>query len=198
MTTKQAPPKCAGCDHHHGTHTGPGRACRSTVRSGNTRARCDCTGYRDGSAQRVQLQRAAGWRKPEGCISVARPSRWGNPWVVGDLVTMAVSGMIPCPVVGSYGSNDERMFESYFDLRMTPTLAVALYRRDLLGTLTDEDPHYNGLHAAFEALRGHDLACWCAPEDPCHVDVLLELLAMSPEEMERAADDRYDDLMVLA
>ena len=24
-------------------------------------------------------------------------------------------------------------------------------------------------------LRGHDLACWCKPGDPCHADVLLEL-----------------------
>lgn len=26
-----------------------------------------------------------------------------------------------------------------------------------------------------EELRGHDLACWCALDQPCHADVLLEL-----------------------
>jgi hypothetical protein len=38
------------------------------------------------------------------------------------------------------------------------------------------------LHAAsFDAaalrqnLAGHDLACWCPPDQPCHADVLLEL-----------------------
>jgi hypothetical protein len=31
----------------------------------------------------VQLRRTAGWRKPAGAIVVARPSRWGNPFVVG-------------------------------------------------------------------------------------------------------------------
>jgi hypothetical protein len=26
-----------------------------------------------------------------------------------------------------------------------------------------------------ECLRGHDLACWCPLDQPCHADVLLEL-----------------------
>jgi hypothetical protein len=28
---------------------------------------------------RIQLRRSKGWRKPEGAVVVARPSRWGNP-----------------------------------------------------------------------------------------------------------------------
>ena len=32
---------------------------------------------------RVQLRRTRGWRKPDGVIVVARPSRWGNPFRVG-------------------------------------------------------------------------------------------------------------------
>jgi len=31
------------------------------------------------------------------------------------------------------------------------------------------DPHW------LDPLKGKDLACWCAPDLPCHVDVLLEL-----------------------
>ena len=34
-------------------------------------------------AARVQLRRTKGWRKPEGVIVVARPSRWGNPFRIG-------------------------------------------------------------------------------------------------------------------
>jgi hypothetical protein len=34
--------------------------------------------------KRVQQRRTSGWRKPEGAISVARPHKWGNPFVVGD------------------------------------------------------------------------------------------------------------------
>jgi len=33
--------------------------------------------------RRVRLRRTRGWRKPPGVIVVARPSRWGNPHVVG-------------------------------------------------------------------------------------------------------------------
>lgn len=29
---------------------------------------------------RIQLRRTKGWRKPEGAVSVARPTRWGNPF----------------------------------------------------------------------------------------------------------------------
>ena len=35
------------------------------------------------SPQRIQLRRTKGWRKPEGAINVARPTRWGNPFKVG-------------------------------------------------------------------------------------------------------------------
>ena len=34
--------------------------------------------------QRVQLRRTKGWRKPESAISVARPHKWGKPFVVGE------------------------------------------------------------------------------------------------------------------
>lgn len=33
---------------------------------------------------RVQQRRTRGWRRPPGAVSVARPSRWGNPYVVGE------------------------------------------------------------------------------------------------------------------
>jgi hypothetical protein len=32
---------------------------------------------------RVQLKRTKGWRKPEGTVVVARPTRWGNPFRLG-------------------------------------------------------------------------------------------------------------------
>lgn len=30
-------------------------------------------------------------------------------------------------------------------------------------------------------LRGHDLACWCSLDAPCHADVLLELANREPQ-----------------
>jgi hypothetical protein len=33
--------------------------------------------------KRIQQRRTKGWRKTDGAISVARPHKWGNPFVVG-------------------------------------------------------------------------------------------------------------------
>jgi hypothetical protein len=47
--------------------------------------------------------------------------------------------------------------------------AVRRYRDDLLAgrlSITIEDVE--------RELRGHDLACYCALDQPCHADVLLE------------------------
>ena len=32
----------------------------------------------------MQLRRTKGWRKPDGVVVVSRPTRWGNPFAVGD------------------------------------------------------------------------------------------------------------------
>lgn len=40
---------------------------------------------------RIRLSRAAGWRKPEGAVVVARPTKWGNPHLSHDQVTRAVA-----------------------------------------------------------------------------------------------------------
>jgi hypothetical protein len=33
--------------------------------------------------RRIRLGRRRGWRKPATAVVVARPSRWGNPFVIG-------------------------------------------------------------------------------------------------------------------
>lgn len=33
---------------------------------------------------RIQRKRTRGWRMPENTVFVGRPSRWGNPWRIGD------------------------------------------------------------------------------------------------------------------
>ena len=87
---------------------------------------------------------------PEGAIYVGRPTRWGNPWRVGFVNRWIENGV------------------SREGTALTVADAVALYRADLLAQLTrgacDLTP-----------LRGHDLACWCPLDQPCHADVLLEL-----------------------
>jgi hypothetical protein len=104
--------------------------------------------------ERIQLRRTKGWRKPEGAIVVSRPSKWGNPWKVGEdaLITWPYYHNVP-PV------------QRVRQVPMTPGLAVELYR---IAFTPDAD-------AICDELRGHDLACWCPLDQPCHADVLLEI-----------------------
>lgn len=103
--------------------------------------------------KRIQRKRTKGWRLPEGAVIVTRPGKWGNPYRVGE----RHPDFIHCPEAGIESPPVENA-----------TIAVKLFRRYALGRLTDE-PRW------LEPLRGKDLACWCAPDKPCHADVLLEL-----------------------
>lgn len=39
--------------------------------------------------KRIQRQRKRGWRMPEGCVYVGRPTRWGNPYRAHDFTNGA-------------------------------------------------------------------------------------------------------------
>ena len=118
--------------------------------------------------ERIQLSRKAGYRKPAGAIVVTRgPGRkWGNPFVVGDQVT--VTAFSPLTELAS--------------IPMTPEMAVACFRDLMKSRLTsipgdhpDDEAYVQRWRDDVASLRGHDLACWCPPGEPCHGDVLLEL-----------------------
>lgn len=95
--------------------------------------------------QRVQLRRTKGWRMPEGTVSVARPTRWGNPFR---------ADWFPAHL----GEAERRR-------------SAALVFQALIGG--GGYPHYPQ-HAVIRAeLRGKDLACWCPPDAACHADTLL-------------------------
>lgn len=126
------------------------------------------------SPKGIQLRRTKGWRLPEGAVVVARPSRWGNIYLVGEgevSVTLTTIG----PGAGFYDPTDCRHADLTLRDGITADEAVALYRRDLEESLKDPDPFYDELREALTALRGRDLACWCGLDDPCHRDPLLEL-----------------------
>lgn len=99
--------------------------------------------------ERIQLKRTKGWRKPEGAIVVSRPSKWGNPYKVGT------------PFTDGPGE-------------ITPRLAVTLFHMEVMGKL-EGGTITVGFVEALSELRGHDLACWCPLDQPCHADVLLEV-----------------------
>lgn len=83
---------------------------------------------------------------PPNTIYVGRPTKWGNPYIVGTEM-----------VIGRFG--DERR------PHLTAAEAVEEYRFHL--------PHRR--HLDLRELRGKNLACWCPLDQPCHADVLLEL-----------------------
>jgi hypothetical protein len=119
---------------------------------------------------RIQRSRAKGWKMPANAIYVGRNTLWGNPFKVG-----APSGVFTYP--------DETKIAA-----LTVEQSIEFYRTALSGTLTPE------MHPAghtwikewrrrrsvypsewLRDLRGHNLCCWCALDQPCHADVLLEL-----------------------
>ena len=100
--------------------------------------------------KRIQRQRTKGWRLPRGGIYIGRPSIWGNPWALHDLLL---------------GTRPDGTPWTAEDL-------VRWYR----GWVTEILCHHPDF---LEPLRGRDLACWCKLTDPCHGDVLLQLLAAS-------------------
>lgn len=103
---------------------------------------------------RIQRKRMKGWRMPAGAVYVGRPTIWGNPFVIGKL-----DGGWFLP-----GSDEA---EGPFRRVKDAADAVRLYREALLADPTSGE--------MVQALRGHDLACWCPLDQPCHADVLLEL-----------------------
>lgn len=97
---------------------------------------------------RIQRKRTLGWRKPEGAVVVSRPSRWGNPFVIGETTKF------PFDVFGP------RVRDA--------ALAVEMFRSYARITCGYED-------LVRSELAGKDLVCWCAAGTPCHADVLLEI-----------------------
>ena len=121
---------------------------------------------------RIQLSRRKGWRKPEGAVVVARPSKWGNPWRVMPVrdpyFAFSDAADVIHDISGAYLGRFVRR-ESSHGIG-APYWAVQSFRRDLVNgeLIVDIDD-------VRRILAGHDLACWCPLDQPCHADVLLEL-----------------------
>lgn len=113
---------------------------------------------------RIQLSRKLGWRKPEGAIVVARPTRWGNPFPVK-----------------TYGLD--------LSLALFDDISRGIWSPARLEHLNEPD-YADAYHARTRWLRrigghpteiirtelaGHDLACWCRIDQPCHADRLLTI-----------------------
>lgn len=142
--------------------------------------------------------RDSGGRTPPGAVRIDRRTRWGNPFRVdGDrAVWTAIAfgqradkvgrraaavmayrwwmtgGPLPVPTVSPGGGDFE-----YSDGTMCKVadvvVGMGLFMLSQFPLVLPPKPD-------LEPLRGKTLACWCAPE-PCHGDVIAELLVRSPQ-----------------
>ncbi len=150
------------------------------------------------SPQRIQLRRTKGWRKPEGAIVVARPSKWGNPFRLGTRTALARVPAVDKPgreweYEGRISAHGNRHDYHHPDGRitvchvryLTAAETVECYRALLMGggwplDFTHRGGYYRTAAEARAELAGKDLACWCPPWQPCHADVLLEVANGEP------------------
>ncbi len=113
--------------------------------------------------KRIQRKRTKGWKMPENTVSVCRPGQYGNPFKVGDALCD-----VPFLVI-----KKAELTEAECEAGLiTQEIAVKLHRAWLLRT-------YEGgcvLTEAIADLRNKNLACWCKEGEPCHADVLLEMV----------------------
>lgn len=125
-------------------------------------------------AKRIRLSRQRGWRKPEGAVVVARPSKWGNPVRV---TRVRVDGRWMW-LVHDRGRNGP----AYDDRDTACRFAARFFGWDLLNDRYGDA--YPSLDRVVAELAGRDLACWCPirlhPDGrvrwgDCHADVLLEI-----------------------
>lgn len=155
------------------------------------------------SPQRIQLSRARGWRLPVKAVSVARPTKWGNPFRVGrgqEACLVREPGALTGQSWELEGriSGDGNRHDYYHpggrvtvcNVRFaTAAECVELYRRALMkqpdeairmtwgGTWVN--PGFGPVKVTVASVRdelaGLDLGCWCKPGQPCHADVLLAI-----------------------
>lgn len=144
------------------------------------------------SPKRIQRKRTKGWRMPEGAIYVGRGSKWGNPF--GPLKTSRALARVPAVdhpdheweyegrisaagMTHPYFHPDGRVIPCRIRY-MTAAEVVDCYRELLVGEgrwpidFKHDGGYYPHIKAVHE-LAGHDLACWCPLDEPCHADVLL-------------------------
>lgn len=92
---------------------------------------------------------------PAGAVDITRPSRWQNPFPVAD-----------------YGRAQAlRLYRGWL-AGHPDTVALARSRGVRL--------HLYGqalVDAARQQLAGRNLACWCKPDEECHGDILLAVIA---------------------
>ena len=112
---------------------------------------------------RIQRKRTSGWKMPDNTVYVGRPGPWGNPYVPGDYLDKG-------PYAGMTVRDNMHAVVLYREWALAAMRGAALPQDN-----GDRAPTCTEVTAAFDGIRGKNLACWCSLDQPCHADVLLEL-----------------------
>lgn len=107
--------------------------------------------------KRIQRRRTRGWRMPEGAIYVGRPTPYANPYKIKP--APGYRWGVWFTLTGTWSAFCDTAADAH-------ATAVHLFREVALPNITAQQ---------IEALRGHNLACWCREDLACHADALLEL-----------------------
>jgi hypothetical protein len=119
----------------------------------------------NGGPIRIQRKRIPGWRKPDNCVIVSRPSRFANPFALAPAASQR-GGLLDMWAVEYKG----RKLGRWDDIADARAEAADRYARWI------REPEQEPLRAlARQLLYGRDLTCWCKTTEPCHADVLLEI-----------------------
>lgn len=104
--------------------------------------------------KRVQRKRTKGFKMPENCQYVWRPTKFGNPFSVE-----------------RFGR--EKAVEMFRECLRNNTMCY-VYLDELEATTAFD--HMKYISENIELLRGRDLSCFCSLDQVCHTDILLEYL----------------------
>ena len=116
---------------------------------------------------RVQRRRSRGWELPPDTVIVTRPSEWGNPFRISKATEIS-------PEKGKISWTVESDSSAWFFAAKEAAqfAAVQLFRARVAEARGND--RYR--ERARLVLKGKNLACWCRADQPCHADVLLELV----------------------
>lgn len=110
--------------------------------------------------RRIQRKRTRGWRMPRNCRYIGRGSVFGNPFDWQTHGKQGAKTMYRLMLDGRWAELRRRCPQLTW--WADTMLALQCVRGAILHCLPE--------------LRGKDVCCWCAEDEPhCHGDILLEL-----------------------
>lgn len=160
---------------------------------------------------RIQQHRVTGWKLPAGARSVARGSRFGNPYALGTCDALARVPAADLVTPWEYegrcsadGAQHDMVWPSGMVTRhhiryMTREEIIATHRRALIAPVKGlrlvrrfgKNLYDITVDYVRAELAGADLACFCRLDQACHADTLLWAANAPEHEVKEAAEHEY-------